>query len=253
MGPAEIAATPSPAQSPNRPPGAPFPFKLGPLSGRLQSPRKRAAVILERLKQLYPGAICSLHWRNPFELLVATMLSAQCTDERVNLVTPALFKRFPTARALADSTAEEVERYVRSTGFYRNKARNIVASARLLLERHGGAVPHSMEELLQLPGVARKTASVVLAWAFGINAGVTVDTHVRRLSQRLGLSSGNTPGKIEPDLMVLVPRSEWHQLSIQLIFHGRAICTARRAHCEHCGLADLCPSHPLRQLRRRRR
>ncbi len=172
------------------------------------------------------------------------MLSAQCTDERVNLVTPALFERFPDAASAAAVEAEEVEPYVRSTGFYRNKAKNIVASSRLLLERHGGAVPQTMEELLELPGVARKTASVVLAWCFGINAGVTVDTHVSRLAQRLRLSRHSEPRRIEPDLMKLVPRDDWQNLSIRLIFHGRAVCTARSPRCGGCPIADLCPSHP---------
>ena len=155
---------------------------------RFPSARTRAPQILERLGELYPDATCSLDWRTPYELLVATMLSAQCTDERVNRVTPALFARFPDAAAAAAVESEEVEPYVRSTGFFRNKAKNIVAASRLLMERHGGAVPASMEELLPLPGVARKTANVVLAHAFGINAGVTVDTHVKRLARRLALT-----------------------------------------------------------------
>ena len=210
----------------------------------MKGPRQRAPLILQRLGELYPHATCSLDWRNPWELLVATMLSAQCTDERVNLVTPALFERFPDPPAAAAVESSEVEPLVRSTGFYRNKARNIVATARLLLERHGGAVPASMEELVQLPGVARKTANVVLAHAFGINAGVTVDTHVRRLSNRLALSRQSQPARIEPDLMKLVPRADWENLSIRLIFHGRAVCTARRPRCLECPLADLCPSQP---------
>jgi endonuclease III len=211
---------------------------------RTASARQRAPLILARLGALYPHATCSLHWRTPWELLVATMLSAQCTDERVNQVTPALFARFPDAAAAAAVDSAEVEPYVRSTGFFRNKARNIVAASRLLIERHGGSVPASMEELLQLPGVARKTANVVLAHAFGINAGVTVDTHVRRLSQRLGLTRQTDPRRIEPDLMKLVPQAEWENLAIRLIFHGRAVCTARKPDCPHCPIADLCPSRP---------
>jgi endonuclease-3 len=206
--------------------------------------RVRAPLILERLGALYPHATCSLDWRTPWELLVATMLSAQCTDERVNQVTPALFGRFPDAAAAAAVPSSEVEPYVRSTGFFRNKAKHIVAASRLLMERHGGAVPASMEELLELPGVARKTANVVLAHAFGINAGVTVDTHVRRLAGRLGLTRQSEPRRIEPDLMKLVPRPEWENLSIRLIFHGRAVCTARKPACGTCPIADLCPSHP---------
>jgi len=211
---------------------------------RTASARQRAPLILARLGELYPHATCSLDWRTPWELLVATMLSAQCTDERVNKVTPALFARFPDAAAAAAVDPAEVETYVHSTGFFRNKARNIVAASRLLIERHGGAVPASMEELLQLPGVARKTANVVLAHGFGINAGVTVDTHVRRLSQRLGLTKQADPRRIEPDLMKLVPRAEWENLAIRLIFHGRAICSARKPDCPHCPIGDLCPSHP---------
>ncbi len=213
-----------------------------PRRGRLPGPRRRAPLILERLGETYPEATCSLTWSTPWQLLVATMLSAQCTDERVNKVTPALFERFPDAAAAAAAEPEEVEPYVRSTGFFRNKAKNIVAASRLLVDRHGGEVPASMEELLQLPGVARKTANVVLAHAFGINAGVTVDTHVRRLSRRLGLTRHDDPGRIEADLMKLVPRPEWENLAIRLIFHGRAVCTARRPDCPHCPIADLCPS-----------
>lgn len=211
---------------------------------RFPSARTRAPQILERLGELYPHATCSLTWTNPYELLVATMLSAQCTDERVNLITPALFARFPDAAAAAAAEPAEVEPYVKSAGFFRNKARNIVAASRLLMERHGGAVPRTMEELLVLPGVARKTASVVLAWAYGINAGVTVDTHVSRLAQRLRLSRHSEPGRIEPDLMKLVPQPEWQTLSIRLIFHGRAVCTARKPNCPGCPIADLCPSRP---------
>jgi endonuclease-3 len=213
---------------------------------RFASARQRAPRILERLGELYPHATCSLDWRNPYELLVATMLSAQCTDERVNLVTPALFERFPDAAAAAAVEPETVEPFVKSTGFYRNKAKHIVASSRLLIEHHEGVVPRTMEELVRLPGVARKTASVVLAWCYGINAGVTVDTHVSRLSQRLGLSRRSEPRTIEPDLMRLVPQAEWQNLSIRLIFHGRAVCTARKPRCLECPIAELCPSHPER-------
>jgi endonuclease-3 len=214
-----------------------------PRRGRFPSAKTRAPQLLERLGELYPHATCSLDWRTPYELLIATMLSAQCTDERVNLITPALFERFPDAAAAAVVEADAVEPYVRSAGFFRNKAKNIVASSRLLMERHGGEVPRSMEELLVLPGVARKTASVVLAWCFGINAGVTVDTHVSRLSQRLRLTRKTEPRQIEPDLMKLVPQAEWQNLSIRLIFHGRAVCTARSPKCNGCPIADLCPSH----------
>jgi len=208
---------------------------------RLASARSRAPELLERLGALYPHATCSLDWRTPYELLVATMLSAQCTDARVNMVTPALFERFPDAAAAATVEPAEVEPYVQSTGFFRNKAKAIVGSSRLLMEHHGGEVPRTMKELLVLPGVARKTASVVLAWCFGINAGVTVDTHVSRLAQRLKLSRHSEPRRIEPDLMKLVPQAHWQDLSIRLIFHGRAVCTARSPRCGSCPIADLCP------------
>ena len=215
---------------------------------RLASARSRAPELLERLGALYPHATCSLDWRTPYELLVATMLSAQCTDARVNMVTPALFERFPDAAAAAAVEPAEVEPYVQSTGFFRNKAKAIVGSSRLLMEHHGGEVPRTMKELLVLPGVARKTASVVLAWCFGINAGVTVDTHVSRLAQRLKLSRHSEPRRIEPDLMKLVPQAHWQDLSIRLIFHGRAVCTARSPRCGSCPIADLCPmgSKPAR-------
>lgn len=209
---------------------------------RFPSARSRAPLLLERLGALYPEATCALHWRTPYELLVATMLSAQCTDVRVNKVTPALFERFPDAAAAAAVEPEEVEPYIRSTGFFHNKAKAIVGASRLLMERHGGEVPASMEELVELPGVARKTANVVLAVAFGINAGLTVDTHVRRLSQRLGLTLQSDPRRIEVDLMKLLPQSDWENLSIRLIVHGRTVCTARHPACDGCGIGDLCPS-----------
>lgn len=209
---------------------------------RFPSARQRAPELLDRLVTLYPEATCALNWRTPYELLVATILSAQCTDARVNQVTPALFARFPDAAAVAVVEPEAVEPYVRSTGFFRNKAKSIVGTSRLLVERHNGQVPASMAELVELPGVARKTANLVLTIAFGINAGVTVDTHVKRLSWRLGLSRQTDPRRIEPDLMRLVPQSEWENLSIRLISHGRAVCTARRPACGACQIADLCPS-----------
>jgi len=209
---------------------------------RFPSARQRAPLIFAALGELYPHASCSLDWATPWQLLVATILSAQCTDARVNKVTPPLFERFADASAAAAVEPEAVEPYVQSTGFFRNKARHIVGASRLLLERHGGEVPASMQELLQLPGVARKTANVVLAHAYGINAGVTVDTHVRRLAGRLGLSRHSDPRRIEPDLMKLVPQADWEMLSLRLIFHGRAVCGARRPACSGCGIAQLCPS-----------
>ncbi len=206
------------------------------------SKKQRALEILQRLHQLYPDAKCSLDYATPLQLLVATILSAQCTDERVNLVTPNLFARFPDAAAFARAEVTEIEQLVRSTGFYRNKAKNIQGACRQIMERHGGEVPQLMEDLLALPGVARKTANVVLANAFGINMGVTVDTHVKRLSYRLGLTQQTDPIRIERDLMPLLPQTEWENWSIRLIYHGRAVCMARNPQCDRCQLADLCPS-----------
>jgi endonuclease-3 len=198
--------------------------------------------ILARLKQLYPDATCSLDYKTPLQLLVATILSAQCTDERVNQVTPPLFARFPDARAFAEADLTEIEQRVKSTGFYRNKAKNIQGACRKIVTDYGDQVPQTMDELLTLPGVARKTANVVLAHAFGINAGVTVDTHVKRLTHRLGLTRHDAPAKIEQDLIKLLPQPDWENWSIRLIYHGRAVCNARKPDCEHCALADLCPS-----------
>ncbi len=209
---------------------------------QLPSLKQRALEILIRLQRLYPNATCSLHYSTPVQLLVATILSAQCTDERVNRVTPALFSRFPDARSLANADLTELENLVRSTGFYRHKAKNIQAACRMIITDFNGEVPQQMEQLLQLPGVARKTANVVLAHAFGINAGVTVDTHVKRLSQRLGLTKHTDPIRIERDLMQLVPQPDWENWSIRLIYHGRAVCKARNPVCQTCQLADLCPS-----------
>lgn len=202
-----------------------------------------AEEILVLLKDLYPHATCSLNYETPVQLLVATMLSAQCTDERVNQVTPALFARFPDAHSLANANLEELEQLVRSTGFYRNKARNIRAACQKLVAEFDGEVPKQMELLVKLPGVARKTANVVLAHGYGIIQGVTVDTHVKRLSRRLGLTTATDPVKIEKDLMELLPQPEWENWSIRLIYHGRAICQARKPNCTACSLAHLCPSN----------
>lgn len=204
--------------------------------------RQRALEILVRLKRLYPVAPCTLNYDTPLQLLVATMLSAQCTDERVNQVTPELFRRFPDAYSLAKADLVELETLVRPTGFYRNKAKNIQAACRVLVTQYGGQVPQRMEQLLQLPGVARKTANVVLAHAYDIHLGVTVDTHVKRLSNRLGLTEHSDPIRIERDLMRLLPQEEWENWSIRLIYHGRAICKARNPACEACVLSALCPS-----------
>lgn len=210
--------------------------------------KQRALEILVRLKRLYPDAPCTLNYETPVQLLVATMLSAQCTDERVNQVTPALFSRFADAEALAKADLTELENLIRSTGFYRNKAKNIKATCEILVKEFGAQVPSSMEELLTLPGVARKTANVVLAHAFGISAGVTVDTHVKRLSYRLGLTKNTDPIHIERDLIRLLPSEDWENFSIRLIYHGRAICKARNPACQDCLIADLCPSANLPQL-----
>lgn len=204
--------------------------------------KQRALEILARLQLLYPDATCSLNYSTPVQLLVATILSAQCTDERVNKVTPALFARFPDAASLAHADLEELEKLVRSTGFYRNKAKNIQAACRMIVSEFDSVVPNTMEQLLQLPGVARKTANVVLAHAYGINSGVTVDTHVKRLSQRLGLTQHPDPIRIEKDLMALLPQPDWENWSIRLIYHGRAVCKARSPVCEACQLSDLCPT-----------
>lgn len=207
----------------------------------ISSSQERALMILARLKQLYPEATCTLTYETPVQLLVATILSAQCTDERVNKVTPELFKQFPDASAIAHAPREEIETLIRSTGFYRNKAKNIQGACQMILSDFGGKVPNTMEKLLKLPGVARKTANVVLAHAYGVNAGVTVDTHVKRLSNRLGLTKSNDPKRIEKDLMALLPQPDWENWSIRLIYHGRAVCKAKQPVCEDCHLADLCP------------
>ena len=205
------------------------------------SKKQRTHSILVRLKRLYPDATCSLTYSTPVQLLVATILSAQCTDERVNKVTPELFRQFPDAESLGNAPIEELENLVRSTGFYRNKAKNIKAACQMIVKDFGGKVPRTMEELLLLRGVARKTANVVMAHAFGINAGVTVDTHVSRLSQRLGLTKHEDAVRIERDLMKLLPQADWENWSIRIIYHGRAVCKARNPACEECELADLCP------------
>jgi len=201
-----------------------------------------AAEIFDRLHERYPDARCALDHRSAFELLVATILSAQCTDARVNQVTPALFARYPNARALAAATPSELEALIRSTGFFRNKAKNLLGMAQRLVAAHDGEVPRSLEALVELPGVARKTANVVTGTAFGLTTGVVVDTHVTRLSQLLGLTQETDAVKIERDLMRQFPRERWVELSHLLILHGRAICVARRPKCDACPLADLCPS-----------
>jgi endonuclease-3 len=209
---------------------------------RTRDAAARAPEILTRLRAAYPDARCALDYRNAFELLCATILSAQCTDARVNLVTPALFGAYPTPETLARARQEEVEEIIKSTGFFRNKAKSLIGMAQALVADHRGEVPRTMEELRLLPGVGRKTANVILGNAYGINDGITVDTHVARLSERLGLTRHDDPAKIEQDLMPLFPRDQWGLLSHLLIFHGRQICIARRPRCGECVLSDLCPS-----------
>ena len=198
-------------------------------------------MILSELAEGYPDAECALEHDNPYQLLVATILSAQCTDVRVNLVTPALFQRYPTAVDLAEAQPTELQELIRTTGFFRNKAKNLIGAAGRIVADFGGRVPSAMEELLTLPGVARKTANVVLGTAFGIASGVVVDTHVRRISQRLLLSQQEDPVKIEQDLMKRIPRPEWILFSHRVIHHGRQVCRARKPACQRCSLADLCP------------
>jgi endonuclease-3 len=206
--------------------------------------KRRARKILALLERTYPDAHCALEHRTPYELLVATILSAQCTDVRVNLVTPALFARYPTVRDLAQADPAELEEMIRSTGFFRNKTRNLIGMAQAVSTLHGGEIPRDMVSLSALPGVGRKTANVVLGNAFGINQGVVVDTHVSRLTRLLGLTEHEEPEKIERDLMELVPQERWTEVAHQLIFHGRQTCIARRPRCDLCPLARLCPSAP---------
>ena len=204
--------------------------------------RQRAARVLELLKKRYPDAACALRFSSPLELLVATILAAQCTDARVNLVTPSLFKKYPTAKALAGAAQEDLEQMVRTTGFFRNKAKSIRGACARIIADFGGKVPDTMEALLTLPGVARKTANVVLGTAFGKNEGVVVDTHVLRVAPRLGLTRQKTPEKIERDLTALFPRPQWTLLGHLLTTHGRALCIARKPKCAECPLNKLCPS-----------
>jgi len=202
--------------------------------------KQRTSRLLTGLAKLYPDAHCALHYNNPLQLLIATILSAQCTDVRVNLVTPALFARYPDAQAFANADPAELETLIQSTGFFRNKARNIIACCQALVEQHGGEVPQTMAELVPLAGVGRKTANVILGNAFAV-PGITVDTHVGRLSRRLGLTEHDDPEKVEQDLMGLVPKKHWTMFSHRLIFHGRQVCQARGPRCEECALARLCP------------
>lgn len=205
--------------------------------------KKRTAEIIKRLKKAYPDAHCALNHTNAFELLIATILSAQCTDERVNMVTADLFRKYRGPKDLIEVSQAELEKDIHSTGFFRNKAKNIKAASKRLVEVYGGEIPRTMEEILTLGGVARKTANVVLGNAFGIASGIVVDTHVGRLSQRLGLSEQKTAEKIEQDLQALVPKKDWVMFSHWLIYHGRQVCNARKPKCAECVLADICPSY----------
>ncbi len=200
------------------------------------------AKISELLAQQWPDAVVELDHVNAYQLLVATILSAQSTDKLINTVTPALFARYPDARALAGADQAQLEKQIHSTGFFRMKAKNLIGMARAVVARHGGEIPSTMEELVELPGVARKTANVVLGSALGVNAGIVVDTHVTRLAARLGLSTQTDPVKIEQDLMPLVPRDQWAVFGQRLIWHGRRVCFAKNPDCEHCILAPVCPS-----------
>ena len=211
--------------------------------------KRRARQIIRRLKREYPDARCSLNYSNPLELLVATILSAQCSDERVNLVTDDLFRKYRRAEDYYSVEQAELEQDIRSTGFYRNKAKAIQGACRMIAEQHKGRVPENLDDLVALPGVARKTANVVLGNAFEISSGIVVDTHVARLSQRLGLSEHTQPEKIERDLLELVPREDWIIFSHLLIAHGRLVCQARKPLCGECVVEPLCPSSLLRQAR----
>jgi endonuclease III len=203
---------------------------------------ERATEVGVRLKRMYPKAKCSLDFTNAFELLIATMLSAQSTDVRVNIVTKALFRKYPTAAVMAEASQVEMEKDVRQTGFFRNKAKAVIAASKAIVEKHGGEVPRTMEELVLLPGVGRKTANVVLGNAYNTNVGIVVDTHVARVSGRLAFTETDDPVKIEADLMRIVPKKEWTKFAHRMILHGRTICVARKPKCAQCALNDLCPS-----------
>jgi len=212
---------------------------------RTSDPLKaRARRIVRGLADTYPDAHCALHYRTPLHLLIATILSAQCTDARVNMVTPALFARYPDAGSFAAAKRRELQKLIHSTGFFRNKAKNIIACCRELVEKHGGQVPATMDDLVTLPGIGRKTANVILGNAFGV-PGIPVDTHVARLSQRMGLTESADPVKIERDLVRLVPKKEWTMFGHRMIFHGRQVCHARKPLCEGCTLAKWCPKAGL--------
>ncbi len=204
--------------------------------------KQRLAEVQQKLERMYPKAVCSLDYKSPFQLLIATILSAQSTDVRVNMVTPALFRKYPDPAALAAAKPLELERAIHSTGFFRAKSKSLLGCAAALIEKHGGEVPRTLAELVELPGVGRKTANVVLGNAFGIDEGIVVDTHVTRVSGRLGFTRNSDAIHIELDLMKIVPRKDWTRFSHRLIFHGRAICVARKPKCSECLVNALCPS-----------
>jgi endonuclease III len=218
-------------------------------TGRLVDLKKHVRSIIRILKRTYPDAECALHHEDAFQLLAATILSAQCTDERVNMVTPQLFEKYPTPAALAAAPQKSVEKIIQSCGFFRNKATSLRGMARALSEQHGGQVPRDLEALTQLPGVGRKTANVVLGTAFAIPSGVVVDTHVTRISRLLGLTTSSNPDIIERELKEILPKSEWINYSHRLIHHGRAICIARRPRCTECPLLKICPRVGLEPLK----
>ncbi len=226
------ALKPAPAKAPAKKAAKP----------QLKTSPARIAKIIAGLQKAYPGATCALLHRNPWELLVATILSAQCTDARVNMVTPVLFRRFPTPAAMAKASLPEIEEIIRTTGFYHNKAKSISGAAKAVVERFGGEVPRTMEELLTVPGAARKTANVVLGTAYGIAVGIVVDTHVLRLTRRLELTLNTEPKKVEQDLMKIIPKDHWIDFSHELILHGRAICIARKPRCVDCVIEKECDS-----------
>jgi endonuclease-3 len=217
----------------------------GQLEETISAKSRRAQKVLHVLRTDFPGARTALHHQNPFQLLIATILSAQCTDERVNMVTPGLFRKYPGPANFAAAHQTELEEDIRSTGFFRMKARSIIGCSTALVERHGGKVPQAMDELVALPGVGRKTANVVLGQAFGIATGVVVDTHVHRLAQRLGFSTGRNPQEIEKDLMEVFPQENWIEVGTSLILHGRKTCVARGPRCSVCTISELCPSAGL--------
>ncbi|MCX7769540.1 MAG: endonuclease III [Proteobacteria bacterium] len=207
--------------------------------------KEKVKIILQRLENIYPEAKTALNFQTPFQLLVATILSAQTTDERVNIVTEKLFKKMPTPEAFSKASLEEIMEEIKSVNFYKNKARNIKACSEKIIKEFGGKVPNKMEDLIKLPGVARKTANIVLSEGYGINEGIAVDTHVKRLSQRLGLSKNNEPEKIEKDLMEITPKERWRDMSNLLILHGRKICQAKKPNHKDCILFDICPSRNI--------